>query len=233
MVEVSLSASSDSGLGQGGDLRRGRVARGGHQVRDAQGDQVRDGQEQPGQPDLARPASVLKSRAWARAWISGTSPPLGLGRRIPGRALFGHRLGEIPVPAGVPSAASVSAISSMECPAARRCSMIRGRAASLAGAVFGPGLPETKNSRAPARKSPDRRQAGGGVAEPGGGLVGGQALGEVGAQRRTGGAPGSPGGGRTLRRAVGVFADWSMLLVHHVCGQTADRSTVIRAFRHE
>jgi len=31
---------------------------------------------------------------------------------------------------------------------------------------------------------PDRRQqAGGGVAEPGGGLVGGQALGEVGAQR--------------------------------------------------
>jgi hypothetical protein len=40
----------------------------------------------------------------------------------------------------------------MECPAARS-SMIRGRAASLAGAVFGPGLPVTKNSRAPARKS--------------------------------------------------------------------------------
>ena len=44
------------------------------------------------------------------------------------------------------------AISSIECPAARS-SMIRGRAASLPGAVFGPGLPETKNSRAPARKS--------------------------------------------------------------------------------
>ena len=40
----------------------------------------------------------------------------------------------------------------MECPAARS-SMIRGRAASLPGAVFGPGLPETKNSRVPARKS--------------------------------------------------------------------------------
>jgi hypothetical protein len=40
----------------------------------------------------------------------------------------------------------------MECPAARS-SMIRGRAASLAGAVFGPGLPVTKKSRAPARKS--------------------------------------------------------------------------------
>ena len=53
---------------------------------------------------------------------------------------------------GVPSAASAWAISSMECPAARS-SMIRGRAASLAGAAFGPGLPVTKKSRAPARKS--------------------------------------------------------------------------------
>jgi hypothetical protein len=53
---------------------------------------------------------------------------------------------------GVPSAASAPAISSIECPAARS-SMIRGRAASLAGAVFGPGRPEAKNSRAPARKS--------------------------------------------------------------------------------
>ncbi|HEY3482939.1 MAG TPA: hypothetical protein VGL02_29005 [Streptomyces sp.] len=53
---------------------------------------------------------------------------------------------------GVPSAPSAAAISSMECPAARS-SMIRGRAASLAGAVFGPGLPVTKKSRAPARKS--------------------------------------------------------------------------------
>jgi hypothetical protein len=52
----------------------------------------------------------------------------------------------------VPSAASAPAISSMECPAARS-SMIRARAASLPGAVFGPGLPATKKSRAPARKS--------------------------------------------------------------------------------
>jgi hypothetical protein len=53
---------------------------------------------------------------------------------------------------GVPSAASATAISSMECPAVRS-SRMRGRAASLPGAVLGPGLPETKNSRAPARKS--------------------------------------------------------------------------------
>jgi hypothetical protein len=52
----------------------------------------------------------------------------------------------------VPSAASAAPISSMECPAARS-SMIRRRAASLPGAVLGPGLPATKNSRAPARKS--------------------------------------------------------------------------------
>jgi hypothetical protein len=52
----------------------------------------------------------------------------------------------------VSPAASAAAISSMECPAARS-SMIRARAASLAGAVFGPGLPVTKKSRAPARKS--------------------------------------------------------------------------------
>ena len=53
---------------------------------------------------------------------------------------------------GVPSAASAAAISSIECPAARS-SRMRGRAASLPGAVFGPGLPVTKNSLAPARKS--------------------------------------------------------------------------------
>jgi len=52
----------------------------------------------------------------------------------------------------VPSPASTWAISSIECPAARS-SMIRGLAASLAGAVFGPGLPVAKKSRAPARKS--------------------------------------------------------------------------------
>ena len=62
--------------------------------------------------------------------------------------------------------------------------MIRGRAASLPGAVFGPGLPETKNSRAPARKSRTADSSDrGGVAGPGGGLGGGQALGQVGAQR--------------------------------------------------
>jgi hypothetical protein len=53
---------------------------------------------------------------------------------------------------GVPSVASASAISSMECPAARS-SRMRGRAASLPGAVLGPGLPAVKNARAPARKS--------------------------------------------------------------------------------
>jgi hypothetical protein len=51
-----------------------------------------------------------------------------------------------------PVLAGLGQVSSMECPAARS-SMIRGRAASLPGAVFGPGLPETKKSRAPPRKS--------------------------------------------------------------------------------
>jgi hypothetical protein len=61
----------------------------------------------------------------------------------------------------VPAAASAVAISSMECLAARS-SRIRGRAASLPGAVFGPGRALTKNSPAPARKSrtADRREAG-------------------------------------------------------------------------
>lgn len=52
----------------------------------------------------------------------------------------------------VPSAASAAAISSMECPAVRS-SMIRERAASLPGAVLGPGREKTKKSLDPARKS--------------------------------------------------------------------------------
>ena len=39
-------------IGQGGDLRAGRVAGRGDQVGQVQGEQVRDGQQQPGQPGL-------------------------------------------------------------------------------------------------------------------------------------------------------------------------------------
>jgi hypothetical protein len=52
----------------------------------------------------------------------------------------------------VPSSASTVAISWVERPVWRN-SMIRARAASLAGAVFGPGLGVRKNSQRPARKS--------------------------------------------------------------------------------
>lgn len=52
----------------------------------------------------------------------------------------------------MPSAASSAAISSMEYPCARRA-MIRVRAASLPGAVLGPGRASRKKFFAPARKS--------------------------------------------------------------------------------
>ena len=102
----------------------------------------------------ARPGSAAKSAASARAWISRAGPPRSAsGRRHIRGSPSAAITSAIPVRfSGVPSAARAWAISSMECPAARS-SMIRGRAASLAGAVFGPGLPVTKNSRAPARKS--------------------------------------------------------------------------------
>ena len=52
----------------------------------------------------------------------------------------------------MPSLASTAPISSMEWPCARRA-MIRVRAASLPGALFGPGRASWKKLRAPARKS--------------------------------------------------------------------------------
>ena len=102
----------------------------------------------------ARSGSVVKSRASARAWISRVAPPRSAsGRRHSRGSPSSAITSAIPVRfSGVPSAASAAAISSIECPAARS-SRIRARAASLPGAVFGPGLPVVKNSRAPARKS--------------------------------------------------------------------------------
>jgi hypothetical protein len=102
----------------------------------------------------ARSGSVVKSSASARAWISRAGPPRSAsGRRHIRGSPSAAITSAIPVRfSGVPSAVSAWAISSIECPAARS-SLIRGRAASLAGAVLGPGRPETKNSRVPARKS--------------------------------------------------------------------------------
>jgi DDE superfamily endonuclease len=124
-------------IGQGGDLRGGQVAGRGHHVRDAGRDQVGDGQEQPGQPGLGAAVQRGEVQGPVRAWISRAGPPRSAsGRRLSLGRPSAVITSAIPVRfSGVPSAASAWAISSMECPAVRS-SMIRGRAASLAGAVL-------------------------------------------------------------------------------------------------
>jgi hypothetical protein len=174
-------------VGQGGDLAGGRVARGGHQVRDAQRDQVRDGQEQPGQPGLG-PAG---QRGEVRSFGAGLDLPLnsrpaaaGVGAAPqPGQSLPGDHLGD-PGPVqrgalggqrdgdlvdGVPGGAQ------LDDPGAGGVLARRGLRAGPAGdeEVPGPGA-EVARCREQARR---------GVAEPGGGLARGQALGQVGAQR--------------------------------------------------
>ena len=133
----------------------------------------------------ARSGSAPKSRASARAWISRAGPPRSAsGRRhSPGQPLVGDHLGD-PGPVqrgalgrqrlgdlvdGVPGGAQ------LDDPRPGGVLARRGLRAGLAGDEELPG---------PGAEVPHRRQQrGGGVAEPGGGLGGGQALGEVGAQR--------------------------------------------------
>jgi len=82
--------------GQGGDSRGGRVARGGRQIRDAQGDQVRDGQEQPGQPGLGplRQAGEI-GRLGAGPDLPGRPAAVGVGAAPhPGQSLPGDHLGD-------------------------------------------------------------------------------------------------------------------------------------------
>ena len=85
----------------------------------------------------------------------------------------------------MPSRASTVPISSIEWPCARS-SMIRARAASLPGAVFGPGRGSAKKSRAPPvgpEVAHRRVQARGGVAEALRDRGGGLAVQQVGPQR--------------------------------------------------
>ena len=117
-----------------------------------------------------------KSRTSARGWTwrRTRAAAAGSGRRQIRGSPSAAITSAIPVRLSpMPSAASAAAISSMECPAARS-SRIRSRAASLAGAVFGPGLPEQEELGCPGPEVAHRgEQAGGGVAEPGGCLSGG------------------------------------------------------------
>lgn len=137
-----------------GDDGGARVAGGGDQGRQVEGDQLRDGQQQPGQLRL-RPGGQL-----------GEVADLGPARMV---AVGGAALGRGGTrsrgkPASVSTSAtpvrfsgvgvprSSSEISLAEWPA-RRSSMMRGRAAFFAGALVGPGRGVAKNPVRPARKS--------------------------------------------------------------------------------
>ena len=83
-------------VGQGGDLAGGRVARGGRQVRDAERDQVRDGQEQPGQPGLGQ-TGQRGEVCCLGAGLDLPGRPAAVGLRAaphPGQALLGDHLGD-------------------------------------------------------------------------------------------------------------------------------------------
>ena len=132
------------------------IAGGPDQTGQVQGDQVRDGQQQPGELGVDVPGPLGEVHD-AGPWL-GLTPrqaTLGVGAgpqpweaflgehfSDPGPvqlgALGGEYLGDLMGPTG----------------RVRRSSMIRPRAASLAGALFGPGLVSVKKSRRPAWKYP-------------------------------------------------------------------------------
>ena len=170
---------------QGGDLRGGRVARGGHQVRDAERDQVRNGQEQPGQPGLGQAGLRGEVRRFGAGLdLPGRPAAVGVGAAPhPGQSLLGDHLGD-PGPVqrdalgrerggdlvdGVPGGAQLDD--------PRPCGVL-GRRGLRAGPAGDEELPAA-GTEVPHR----RQQARGGVAEPGSGLGRGQPLGQVGAQR--------------------------------------------------
>ena len=101
-----------------------------------------------------RAGSWLKSASSARGSTSRRGPPRVVsGRRHSRGSPCSEMTSAIPVRfRPKPSADSATAISSMEWPSARS-SMIRLLAASLPGALLGPGVAVRKNSWAPARKS--------------------------------------------------------------------------------
>ena len=169
----------------GRDLRRGRVARGGHHLRDAERDQVGDGQQQPGQACLSPRRELTEVRGlgagldlprWAAALGVGAAPH-------PGQPLSGDHLGDPgPVQRGtlgrqrggdlvdrVPGGAQ------LDDPRPGGVLARRGLRAGPAGDEELPG---------PGAEVPHRRQQGcGRIPGPGGSLGSGQPLGQVGAQR--------------------------------------------------
>lgn len=110
----------------------------------------------PANRDSSRSGSAAKSTTPARGSRSrvGGTPRSVSGRRHSRGSPSAATISAIPVRfSGVCSAASTTAISSIDNPQVVRSPMIRSRAASLAGADFGPGVAVTKNPRRPARKS--------------------------------------------------------------------------------
>ena len=126
----------------------GRVGQAGQ----VQGEQVGQGEQQPGQPGRVA-AGELAGEVGVVLVGQGTGPGQVVAA---GPAAGGVRAA--PDPRQPPSRASTVPISSIEWPCARS-SMIRVRAASLPGAVFGPGRGSAKKSRAPPRLARKSRTA--------------------------------------------------------------------------
>jgi hypothetical protein len=170
---------------QGRDPGRGRVAGGGHHVRQAERDQVRDDQQQPGQPGL----SALGQ--------GGEVQGLGAGLDLPGRPAA-LSVGAAPQPRqplirdhlGDPGPVQRGAFGGQ-----RGGDLVNGVPGGtqfqdpgpggvLARRGPGPGLAGNKElprsgAEIPHRRGQRRRR----IPEPGGGLGGRQPLGEVGPQR--------------------------------------------------
>jgi len=196
---------------QGRDLRGRRVARRGHHVRHAERDQVRDHQQQPRQPGLGTLGEGSEVQGLGPDLdLPGWPAALGVGAAPhPGQALVSDHLGD-PGPVqrralgrercgdlvdGMPGGAQFDD--------PRPCGIL-GRGGLRPGPAGDEEVP------GPGAEVPHRRQqARGGVAGPGGGLGGRQALGQVAAQRlipavRRGGRvqeelPAGPGGLRVFR----------------------------------
>ena len=180
-----LECQQRQDVGQGGDLRGGRVAGGGHHVRHAERDQVRDGQEQPGQPGLGPAGQRGEVRSFGAGLdLPGRPAAFGVGAAPhPGQPFGGDHLGDPgPVQRGALGGESLGDLvdgmpggAQLDDP---RPGGVLGRRGLRAGPAGDEELP-----RAGAEVPYRRQQRCRGVAEPGGGLGRGQPLGQVGAQR--------------------------------------------------
>jgi hypothetical protein len=166
-------------IGQGRDPRRGRVARGGRHLRHAEGNQVGDGQEQPGQPGLGPGGQRGEVQCFGAGLdLPGGPAALGVGAAPqPGQSLIGDHLGDPgPVQRGALCGQRIGDLVDGVPGGAQfddpRPGGVLGRSGLRAGPAGDEELP------GPAAEVPHcRQQARGGVAEPGGGLAGGQPLG--------------------------------------------------------